>query len=112
VSDDEAEQKIRDSLVKAHSSALPLQEDKSLSKKLDGLVERMIKTGAVQAVDVDGTGGGWALAFTSLDPTSIPKSALERVDHAQGYGLSVSFRKTKRYPFGAYWTIVFLKGVS
>ena len=113
ISDDQAEQIMRDSLSRARSrrfSSLP--EDKALSRRLDTLVERMIESGTVRDAVGGGVGTGWTLAFTSLDPTEPPASALERAATAESYALAVTFRKTPRYPFGAYWAILFLKGAS
>jgi len=110
VSDDEAEQLMRESLSKARSRWSSLPEDKAISRKLDSLVEEMIESGTVRNAVGSGVGEGWTLAFTSLDPTQPPASAIERAAKAEGYALAVSFRKTSRYPFGAYWAILYLKG--
>ncbi|MFN2426045.1 MAG: CAP domain-containing protein [Candidatus Binatia bacterium] len=108
VSDTEAERIMRDTLAKRRSRWSSLPEDKALSRKLDVMVEEMIQHGAVRSTG--SVGPGWTLAFTSLDPTEPPASAIERAAKAEGYALAVSFRKTPRYPFGAYWAILFLKG--
>ncbi|MFN2377828.1 MAG: CAP domain-containing protein [Candidatus Binatia bacterium] len=110
ISDEEAEEKIRESLARARSRRSRLPEDKALSSRLDRMLEDMIASGSVRQAVPGGAGPGWALAFTSLDPTSAPASAIERAGKADGYALAVSFRKTPRYPFGAYWAIVYLKG--
>lgn len=110
ISDEEAEEKIRESLARARSRRAELPEDKALSSRLDRMLEDMIASGSVREAVPGGAGPGWALAFTSLDPSSAPASAIERASRADGYALAVTFRKTPRYPFGAYWAIVYLKG--
>ncbi len=109
ISDEEATRVMSDSLTKARSNIFRLEEDKALSRRLDALVGEMVEAGQVTKVSAD-LGVGWALAFTAMDPHQLPKSALEQAAKAQGYGLAVQFRKTKKYPFGAYWAILFLKG--
>jgi uncharacterized protein YkwD len=112
VTDAEAEQQLRSRLAHAGNGwfhALP--EDQVLSGQLDGLLEQMIDSGSVADAVGGGVGDGWTMAFTSLDPAAPPPSALTRARKAESYSLAVSFRKTARYPFGAYWVILFLKGV-
>lgn len=110
VSDNEAKRVMGTSIEKAHSKIFRLEEDKAVSRALDKLVNEMIESGSVKNAVGNTVGVGWTLAFTALDPQQIPKAALERAAKAQGYGLAVQFRKTKKYPFGAYWAILFLKG--
>jgi uncharacterized protein YkwD len=110
ISDEEAARVMSNSLTKAHSKIFRLEEDKALSRRLDKVVDDMIESGQVQKINAPELGVGWALAFTALDPAQLPKSAIEQAAKAQGYGLAVQFRKTKKYPFGAYWAVLFLKG--
>jgi uncharacterized protein YkwD len=111
VSDDQAEQVMRKAIEHAHSRIFSLPEDKAMSSHLDKLVEEMIESGTVRDAVGGGVGEGWTLAFTSMDPTAPPPSALERAAKAESYALAVSFRKTAKYPFGAYWAILYFKGV-
>jgi uncharacterized protein YkwD len=112
VSDEEAARKMREALVRAgtswHHWAIP--EDKAVSKRLGGLLEKMVESGTVRNNVGGSVGMGWTLAFTSMDPNSPPKSALQKIAKAESYALAVTFRKTARYPFGAYWAILYLKG--
>lgn len=110
ISDEEAEEKIRESLARARSRRSELPEDKALSSRLGRMLEDMIASGSIREAVPGGAGPGWALAFTSLDPSTAPASAIERAGKADSYALAVTFRKTPRYPFGAYWAIVYLKG--
>jgi uncharacterized protein YkwD len=109
ISDEEAARVMSDSLNQARSKIFRLEEDKALSRKLEKLVGQMAEAGQISKVKED-FGSGWALSFTALDPRQLPKSAIEQAAKAQGYGLAVQFRKTKKYPFGAYWAVLFLKG--
>jgi uncharacterized protein YkwD len=109
ISDEEAARVMSESLNQARSKIFRLEEDKALSRKLEKLVGQMAEAGQIQRVNQD-FGAGWALSFTALDPRQLPKSAIEQAAKAQGYGLAVQFRKTKKYPFGAYWAVLFLKG--
>jgi uncharacterized protein YkwD len=109
ITDEEATRLMGEHLSKAHSKIFRLEEDKALSRKLDQLVGQMVETGQVQKVN-ENLGVGWALSFTAMEPSQLPKSALEQAAKANGYGLAVQYRKTKKYPFGAYWAILFLKG--
>jgi len=109
ISDDEAEQKMRRSLANAAGRGSALPEDRWLSNRLDGMLEQMITSGSVGDAVKRGVGDGWTMAFTSMDPSSPPASALARAAEAEGYALAVRFRKTPKYPFGTYWTILFLK---
>lgn len=110
VSDEEAKELMQQTLTRSRSWRRSLPEDKALSRKLGELVEEMAESGSVRN-GVGSIGGeGWTLAFTALDPTQPPPSALERAKKADAYALAVTFRKTPRYPFGAYWAILYLKG--
>ncbi len=110
VSDDEAKQLMQRTLERSRSWRRSLPEDKALSRKLGELVEEMAESGSVRNGIGSIGGEGWTLAFTALDPSQPPPSALEHAGKADGYALAVTFRKTPRYPFGAYWAILYLKG--
>lgn len=110
VSDSEARSRMAASLTKARSGVGPLQEDRALSDRLGEELERMISAGSVREGVGSGFGPGWSMAFTSMDPSVPPASALARAKDADGYAVAVSFRKTPKYPFGTYWAILFLKG--
>jgi uncharacterized protein YkwD len=110
ISDEEAEEKLAASLGKGRRGFLPFPEDRALSHKLDDELEKMIASGSVKSGVGAGFGAGWSMAFTSMDPSVPPTSAVERAKDAESYALAVTFRKTPRYPFGTYWAILFLKG--
>jgi uncharacterized protein YkwD len=110
VSNEEAKRLMGESLARAKASLFGLPEDKALSKKLTSMAENMAEKGGIHAVPGSEVGVGWTLAFTALDPRYPPASALKQVEKADGYALGVTFRKTKKYPFGAYWAVLFLKG--
>lgn len=111
VSDTDAAAKLRESLSLEASARrrAGLPEDKALSSKLQTALERIIRSGTVRSAGDLQVGEGWTLAYTSMDPTAAPPSALPRLAGAESYALAVSFRKTSRYPFGTYWAILFLK---
>lgn len=111
VTDEEAAAILRDALLAKRKRWASIPEDKAMSRRLRQMVEEMVEDGTVRHAIGGGVGVGWTLAFTSLDPTQPPDSALERIAKADGYALAVTFRKTPRYPFGAYWAILYLKGV-
>lgn len=110
VSDEEAEEKFATELAKGASRRGPLPEDRLLSLQLDRELEKMIASGSVGKGVGEGFGAGWSMAFTSMDPSVPPASAVARAKDADSYALAVTFRKTPRYPFGTYWAILFLKG--
>lgn len=110
VADDLAEDKLAASLSRGRPAGSPLAEDRALSLRLGSMLEKMIATGSVREGVGDGFGPGWSLAFTSMDPSSPPASALARAKKADSFAMAITFRKTPRYPFGAYWGILFLRG--
>lgn len=110
VSDAQAKELMRQTLTRSRSWRRSLPEDEALSRKLGKIVEEMAESGSVRNGIGSIGGEGWTLAFTALDPSQPPPSALEHAKKADGYALAVTFRKTARYPFGAYWAILYLKG--
>ncbi len=110
VTDDQAAARIAKLLegARSRSRSTPLVEDRAMSKQLNRQLEKMIASGAVRGTESGSV--GWTLAFTSMDLSAPPPGALEHVSEASSYGLAVTFRKTKQYPLGTYWAILFLGG--
>jgi uncharacterized protein YkwD len=110
ITDADAAAKIRQTLLnaRARSQSLPLPEDTAMSKKLGRALEQMISSGSVRETLSGNV--GWTLAFTSMDPSAPPPGALEHATNASRYALAVTFRKTKQYPLGTYWALLFLGG--
>jgi NADH dehydrogenase len=112
LSDGEVADVIRDAVARARrrSGQPPLREDPERGGALVGTLEAMIKADSVQAQAGGGLGPGWTFTYTSMDPAVLPEGAEAKMAKASAYSLAVSYRKTRSYPFGAYWVVLYLRG--
>ena len=111
MTDREAAAKVRASVQRARAGGgrPPLEEDLTLSRELEASVRRLIAADSVVARSQEGFAAGWVLAYTAIDPSSLPQDAAVKAGKARAYALAMRFAKSRSYPFGVWWVVLALK---